>query len=85
MRKGRKPIEECIDCDSEDIEIIKMLGVYVDDVSKKYLLNTYITAMIVTMNLLELKNMMLNIKISIRKEKGEIVNETICTLRFTQS
>lgn len=35
MRKGRKPIEECIDCESDNIEVIELLGVYVDDVSKK--------------------------------------------------
>lgn len=38
MRKGRKPVEECIDCESEDIEIIKMLDVYVDEVSRKIII-----------------------------------------------
>ena len=35
MRRGRKPTEECIDCESDNIEVIELLGVYVDDVSKK--------------------------------------------------
>lgn len=31
MRKGRKPIEECIDCDYEDIQIVELLDVQVDN------------------------------------------------------
>lgn len=30
MRKGRKPTEECIDCESEDIEMLKILDFQID-------------------------------------------------------
>lgn len=39
MRKGRKPIEECIDCDSEDIELIKLLDVWVDEKAHKMMVS----------------------------------------------